>query len=65
MNLFKFLEGEGIVEVFLFNCITQMILCQDEEFTLFEDIHGAFAWHSTPEGGDYWNDMDIKYEEQL
>jgi len=64
MTLFKFLEQEDLVEIFMRNYLNELVLTHNsKERRIFSGISSALTWHGTLEGSDYWSKVDDKYED--
>ena len=71
--LFKFLKRHGVLYKYIRNvCCDESITeekMKNKDFLLrYLDIYGieaGFVWRDTPEGEEYWNNLDKEYDRVL
>lgn len=56
-EVIKWLKDSGVYELFARNVSNQIAFNRLDRFTLA----GAFIWKHTPEGFDYWNEINTKF----
>jgi hypothetical protein len=62
-ELKKFLKKEGVYEKFVANVDEYWSKIKTINKRPFDTIIDAFLWYKTPEGFEFWKDLDDKYNE--
>ena len=63
-ELLEFLKEKGVFEDFMSNYNDNRNAEWRKYWAYLDGITCAFDWEDTPQGWDYWNDLDDEYEQQ-
>lgn len=63
-ELLEFLKEKGVFEDFMSNYNDNRNAEWRKHWAYLDGITCAFDWEDTPQGCDYWNDLDDEYEQQ-